>query len=304
LSLGAWVAFRFATDVCLVSVPWKNTASTQGDVMNISKRLDKWASAQRAKMRLLKAKFLPDNRKTLAVLAIMKNESMNIDEWIEHYIWQGVDHIFLIDNGSTDSTVLKVENSIFRDKVTLLHGPEKHQQEKHYRRAIKNERLKRRFRWLLIVDIDEFCFAKNGTNLSSELAQLDWFDVVYVQWTFFGCNPEDPHPSSLRRDLIYRHASLGSHIYTKWFAKTEYLSGGAVQVHKVRGARSARTTTANDIFQLNHYFTQSSDYWTNVKMTRGNVHSSEEDKKLSMQYFEEINRLAVVRDTSLRDLLP
>lgn len=216
--------------------------------MKLFKQLDKWASAQRNKLRLLKAKIFPEGRKNLAVLAIVKNESLNIEEWIEHYIWQGADHIFIIDNGSTDTTVSKILNSTFSNKITLIHGPERHQQEKHYRRVIKKERLKRRFRWLLIVDSDEFCFAKNGSNLSDAISNFDWFDVVYVQWTFFGCDPEDPHPTSLRRDLVYRHDALGSHVYTKWFAKTEYLNGAAVQVHKVRGARSARTTTANDAF--------------------------------------------------------
>ncbi|WP_083906792.1 glycosyltransferase family 2 protein [Octadecabacter arcticus] len=35
----------------------------------------------------------------------MKNESLNIKEWIEHYLWQGIEQIYLIDNGSTDLTL-------------------------------------------------------------------------------------------------------------------------------------------------------------------------------------------------------
>lgn len=41
---------------------------------------------------------------TVGLLAIIKNEGMVIQEWIEHYIWQGVSHFYIIDNGSTDNT--------------------------------------------------------------------------------------------------------------------------------------------------------------------------------------------------------
>ena len=38
----------------------------------------------------------------VGLMAIFKNESMGIREWIEHYVWQGVDKILLINNNSTD----------------------------------------------------------------------------------------------------------------------------------------------------------------------------------------------------------
>ena len=31
---------------------------------------------------------------------MFKNESMIITEWIEHYLREGIDHFYLIDNGS------------------------------------------------------------------------------------------------------------------------------------------------------------------------------------------------------------
>ena len=40
---------------------------------------------------------------TFDVIAIFKNETIDMKEWIEHYIWQGASHIYLADNESTDS---------------------------------------------------------------------------------------------------------------------------------------------------------------------------------------------------------
>ena len=40
---------------------------------------------------------------SLCLVAIFKNESHILKEFITHYIKQGVDHFFLIDNGSNDN---------------------------------------------------------------------------------------------------------------------------------------------------------------------------------------------------------
>jgi hypothetical protein len=49
--------------------------------------------------------FNLNNKKyKLGMLCIIKNEEMIIKEWIKHYIWQGVQHFYIIDNESTDGT--------------------------------------------------------------------------------------------------------------------------------------------------------------------------------------------------------
>ena len=34
----------------------------------------------------------------LSILAQFKNETMNLKLWLDHHLWQGVQHFFLIDN--------------------------------------------------------------------------------------------------------------------------------------------------------------------------------------------------------------
>ena len=269
--------------------------------MRFTKRVEKWAAAQRRRLRSLRTKYLTDCRQNLAVLAIMKNESLNVDEWIDHYIWQGADHIFIIDNGSTDDTYQKILLSHHKDKITLLSYPEKHVQSAHYRKAVRSQRIRSRFRWLFIADADEFCFAKKHRTLPEALAEFDWYDVIYVQWTYFGCKDQTDHPKSLRAEQVYRHDTLGSHFNSKWFAKTKVIRGKALSIHKVRGADSARTITANDVFQLNHYQTQSYEFWTKVKMTRGDAALSHFEEGRSMAIFDEYNAKAVKLETTLSD---
>ena len=45
----------------------------------------------------------------ISVIAMFKNESMIIKDWIEHYLREGVEHFYLIDNGSTDYYYEKIK---------------------------------------------------------------------------------------------------------------------------------------------------------------------------------------------------
>ena len=78
----------------------------------------------------------------LSVLAIFKNETMNMKVWLDHYLWQGVDHFYIIDNGSTDKPLNILQEYIDKDIVTLYSLSEKHQQSKHYQYVFDKERLK------------------------------------------------------------------------------------------------------------------------------------------------------------------
>ena len=55
----------------------------------------------------------------LSVGAMFKNESHSMKEWLEHYILHGVDHFYLIDDGSTDSYMDILKEYIDRGLVTL-----------------------------------------------------------------------------------------------------------------------------------------------------------------------------------------
>ena len=67
---------------------------------------------------------------SLLLIAIFKNESNNIEEWIEHYINEGVDCFLLNDNGSTDNYEHKIQKYIDAGFVVLNKNPKKKHLEK------------------------------------------------------------------------------------------------------------------------------------------------------------------------------
>ncbi len=271
--------------------------------MGLIGALKPWASARKARLRQLRAKVFPENRSALAVVAIMKNEALNVEEWIDHYIWQGADHLFIIDNGSTDNTVARIEASPHRSRITLLSRPEPHRQGYHYRRVFLSERIKRRFQWLMVADADEFWFAKGAKTLPEALDHFAGIDVIYTRWSQFGSPGQEAHPAGLRRDLTLRHAALGPHHATKWIVRTSAIGRNALFIHKIRGACSSRTVTDTDHFQLNHYMTQSLHFWQSVKMARGDASTPAADKLRTMATYAAFNDQSVVMDRALADRL-
>ena len=54
----------------------------------------------------------PSYKYTLSCCALIKNEENFLKEWLDHYINEGVEHFYLIDNGSADNTLNIINNMI------------------------------------------------------------------------------------------------------------------------------------------------------------------------------------------------
>ena len=233
----------------------------------------------------------------LGVLGIMKNESLNIIEWIEHYIEEGCEQIYLIDNGSTDDTISKIQKYIQEKIVHLIELPQRHKQLKHYWTAIEHFEITKNCQWLIIADLDEFWFCKDGEKLSEATKDYQQhYDVVYVNWSIFGSGGNIIHPKSVRKELIMRHEFLSSNTVTKFICKTSVLKSlENLEIHKIKGACSSKTISDNQKFQINHYVTQSVEYFE-VKMKRGDAVKKLNDNVRDMEYFHKYDKPCIVED--------
>lgn len=217
----------------------------------------------------------------LCVYAIFKNESHIMKEWLDHYITEGVDHFYLIDNGSTDNyeDILKS----YSDRITLFHDNEKgHKiQGKIYQRNVFTK-FKETI-WMICVDFDEFMYTKTGT-LRSELEKAEYIDVgqIMVPWKMFGSSGHIKQPSSVIKSFLYRK-QLPFHCFGnyKTICRTEAIEeidGVHWYEHVKDGYRTIKYSEQSSLtedaqnnlpFQLNHYIVQSWEWYKNTKMTRG-----------------------------------
>lgn len=242
----------------------------------------------------------PEN---LAVLGIFKNETHLIEEWCQHYyLDQGVDRIFLIDNGSTDDTVAKLARWTSEGRVEVISLPEPHRQQQHYWTAFQHFRIAERCDWLAIADIDEFWFCKSGETLASYLKRQTDVDGLYALWTNFGSGGHEKQPESVRQSLVDCDPRLGPQ--TKCIFRT-FLPKAVkdIEVHFVGNLALRRAKIATRDLQLNHYVAQSRQFWFEVKLTRGDVFFARPDPSAIAARFDAVNQACTATDTRLRDLV-
>ena len=234
----------------------------------------------------------------LAVLAIFKNEAMVIDEWIQHYLKEGVQHFYLIDNGSTDNSRDKLH--AYSSYVTLFADSEPSQMVKLFNKYFMPQ--KQNVRWLAIVDFDEFLYARNGTlrdyvrTLKSNVGQ------VVTPFSFYGSSGLLQQPAQIVPHFLHRwRHDRRSPIETKGIVNCFRLQSLGLHFHITTGRNigcdgidvpvsSFITITPNLVdnaaLQLNHYVVQSWEYFSTVKMKRPDGNSAANNGDRDKSFFD------------------
>ncbi|MDB5658743.1 MAG: glycosyl transferase family 2 [Cypionkella sp.] len=172
----------------------------------LKRKVKAWNNARVLRRRAKREHFSGHDHK-LGVLAIMKNEAMNIDEWVQHYISMGAGKIFLIDNGSTDNTVSKAEAWVAKGVVELVQYPKRHRQTQHYWSAFKELQIGKKCQWLLVADLDEFWFCPSGETIAEQLPDFHkWMSFTSIGGSSAAVGLLSIRPASDKRSLF---ASLG-----------------------------------------------------------------------------------------------
>ena len=103
----------------------------------------------------------------LSLVAIFKNEHQIIKEWIEHYLMEGIDHFYLIDNGSDDAYRHKIDPYIKTGQVEVAVDPRPDMQTEHYNNYYLR-RIKEETEWIMVVDLDELIYARRDHQRISD----------------------------------------------------------------------------------------------------------------------------------------
>jgi len=247
----------------------------------------------------------------LSVLAIFKNEGSIINEWLEHYINEGVDHFYLIDNGSQDNYKISDE---FLNKEEIIVDPVNYKQillyNKHYLNKSKNES-----EWVIVVDLDEFIYAKNGT-ISDYLKTMSSGAVqIATPWKMFGSSGFIYQPDSVVNNFTYR-CEMNSKTLIKCIVRTKYLfrygmhhhnvvSNKMFYIDKLYNADNFLLDVDENILEksplhLNHYPIQSFEWFRKIKMTRGDASNRTSDNVRNANYFTEYDKCSTKYDNELR----
>jgi len=210
----------------------------------------------------------------LSVGAMFKNESHSMKEWIEHYLFHGVDHFYLIDDGSTDSYMDILQEYIDLGKITLFVVDEPYYLGRQ--RTLYNTYIlprKNETQWLLMVDLDEYVWSKQDVRLDNVLKTCEHYGQIQMKEALFGSNGYEFQPKHIVSSFTKRRIEYGGKY--KYFINTSY-EYSSLNVHHAEFEDSTKMEDFSifiivfpEYFILNHYNCQSRDFWNNVKCTRG-----------------------------------
>jgi hypothetical protein len=270
---------------------------------------------------------------SITLLAIFKNESHVLSEWIDSHAAEGVDKFILVNNNSSDDFESAIGSARYAYRVTLLHDSITHRQSHIYNTAFNSHIQGSDSEWLLVCDLDEFVYARNGFATITDYLRTVPKDVscIALPWKLYGSSGFDKHPETgVVSNFTYRDdyepkgdgkimngmCSPGW-MYSKYIARISQIIN--LQVHKVT-IKSGRLLlpdgnngTPDSDFQLitedslknynlhiNHYVIQSREFFERVKMTRGAPNDAAQDSIRDWNYFAKHDTNLILDDELAR----
>lgn len=222
------------------------------------------------------------------LMGIFKNESMVLREWIEHYKWQGIDVIVMINNNSDDNWQEIVKD--YPGFVTVIDFPDKHAQLKGYNEKGLPFLREQGVDVVVIVDIDEYLFGKDGKNLNQHIQEVfskpDRPSSFICGWSMFGSSGHKTQPKSIREGFTMRSSPNPEHANGVTGKSVIFLKDLQNLTCQHNPALPGRKDTCPAGLQLNHYQIMSEEYFTKVKMRRGNVFTGLHETVRDMSYFQ------------------
>jgi len=214
-----------------------------------------------------------------SVAAQFRNEALVFKEWIEHYLFHGAEHFYLIDDHSDDNSIEILQPYIDRGLVTIFQGGwgqyrgrQMDMYNRHFLPILKETR------WLLMVDLDEFMWSPVSISIPAILHQCSHFGQIQVCHTIYGSNGHLTQPDSIVAGFTKRSAEHPSHHPVgnrKYFINSGF-EFTSLNVHHANFEDQSLVDNTNrficlgpEWFVLNHYCCQSKQFWNEIKCTRG-----------------------------------
>ena len=241
----------------------------------------------------------------LSVLAQFKNETMNLKLWLDHHLWQGVEHFFLIDNGSTDNPMRILQEYIDKGIVSYFYRPKLASQVENYRNIFAKYIWTQSY-WVAVIDLDEFLYGTDH-KLVSKLKTLQNYNLIYCNWFIYGTSGCIKHPTDLRLSNVHRHPEIDWN--TKYIVKSlTILDPSQLWLHWIfypktntKVEKGSKVRVANQLIRLNHYICQSEEFFKKVKSVRGDA--AEIKHKWTREFFNAHNDPATFIDETLKNIV-
>lgn len=237
-----------------------------------------------------------------SICAIIKDEHLFLEEWIDYHLSIGFDRIYLYEDFTssshseiTDKYKDKVELHSMREIPTCKEGKTSRQC------AVYNwflSNMQDKTDWCLFIDIDEFLRFEDGYTLSNLIDEFKEYHGIQIWWKVYGCNGHIERPNTGVQEAygadFKPHVKHGitNYDYKSFVNMSKAISFINVHYHKKivnthhkRGDfRYERNELTWDKCWIDHYMSKSWEDWQ-TRLKRGNITKGIRDA----EYFFKIN---------------
>tara|TARA_B100001093_G_scaffold512383_1_gene582128 strand:- start:50 stop:922 length:873 start_codon:yes stop_codon:yes gene_type:complete len=157
------------------------------------------------------------HKKFLSILTRCRDE-FYVKEWVDYYLSQGVDSIYIIDDDSEDKSIYDFANdekyidvNIIYEKRVYANTNTAQQSEVNKDSPINkifNSKIKNKYEWLIYCDVDEFMVTKKqfDSTLRERLQTIpNDITCICVPWVFMSGAKLTNNPKSVLKEVVYRH---------------------------------------------------------------------------------------------------
>lgn len=142
----------------------------------------------------------------IGLIVRCKNEPY-VSEFVDYYISQGIDKIYILDDNSNK----QIYNDIVNNKsVEIIYSKDNSFNDKNKQFNSANnlyKQIKNNFEWIIIVDMDEFITTKKNINNTIKQELETTFincHCIKIPWVMMSCNSIQNNPKKLLKTNIYR----------------------------------------------------------------------------------------------------
>ncbi len=222
-----------------------------------------------------------DNIYYLSVVAIVKNEALYIEEWLDYHISMGVEHFYIYDNESTDNLKEILQAYIDKGYVSYTFWEGKLQQIFAYNHSLQ---CRTKTRWLAIIDIDEFICPQEKISIPEILKDYEDYPALAINQIMFDSNGHNTKPEgSVLENYTRIHKDLQNvqNQHVKCIVNPLWVDRLLIHNHRYKLNQASITENYEELFQIgttekvsidkiriNHYFTKSREEY-HIKVDRG-----------------------------------
>jgi hypothetical protein len=250
----------------------------------------------------------------LSAVAIVKNETPYIAEWIEYHRFVGIQKFFIYDNESTDNLQELLQPYIKDGLVEYTFFPGKRRQMFAYNDAIR--RFRHKSFWLAFIDIDEFIVPLAAETVSEFLRNFEDTPGIEINQVLYGSSGHKKKEDGLVMELFKNHAEYDFYenkgvksivnprrvCYMATAHVAEYFDGkhSVDSLKNKTGLPSLNRTPIHSKIRINHYATKSfEEFASRIELGRASSPG-----KLQVNDFQDRDHNEIKSDTVMDKYIP